>query len=341
MRVEPFALELAEPLTTADGTVDVREGFLLAVDLDGTRGVGEATPLAGWTESREACREALESLAEADPESPTAPDPESIPDGCPAARHAVELAVADAEARFAHRPLYRHLGCDERVERVPVNATVGDGPPAATADRAREAVVAGFPAVKVKVGARSVATDRDRLAAVREACPDVELRADANGAWDRETAREALAAFADLDLRYLEQPLPGADVAGLADLAGGKVAVAADESVVQHDLDAVIDAADVVVLKPMALGGPRRALVAARRARDRGVQAVVTTTVDGAVARAGAVHVAAALSGGPACGLATGDRLAEDLGPDPAPVDDGAVRVPQKEGNIPPFTWPA
>jgi len=75
------------------------------------------------------------------------------------------------------------------------------------------------------------------------------------------------------------------------------VPIALDESLATRGLDAVLDAdaADAVVLKPMALGGPDRALAAARRAREAGVEPVVTTTIDAVVARTAAVHVAAAI----------------------------------------------
>jgi L-alanine-DL-glutamate epimerase-like enolase superfamily enzyme len=83
----------------------------------------------------------------------------------------------------------------------------------------------------------------------------------------------------------------------------------------------------------MALGGPGRARTAARLALEAGVTPVVTTTIDGALARAVAVHVAAAIPSVPACGLATGDRLAEDLlDDDPAPVAAGQIEVPSDAG---------
>ena len=85
----------------------------------------------------------------------------------------------------------------------------------------------------------------------------------------------------------------------------------------------------------MVLGGPDRARAAALRAREAGLDAVVTTTIDGALARTGAVHVAASLADPPACGLATADRLAEDLVSDPAPITDGEVSVPQNPGSAP------
>jgi L-alanine-DL-glutamate epimerase-like enolase superfamily enzyme len=216
-----------------------------------------------------------------------------------------------------------------------VNATVGDAAPADTAAAAERAVEEGYGTVKVKVGARDVQTDVERLRAVRDAVgDDVVLRADANGAWDREQAEAAFAGFADAGVRYVEQPLPVDDLAGLADLRGGRVGVAVDETLATHSAEEVLEAgaADVLVLKPMAFGGVERARRTAVEAQDAGVASVVTTTIDAVVARTGAVHVAASLAGVLPCGLATGDWLSTDLGADPAFVDDGAVRVPQDPG---------
>ena len=333
MNVERFSLPLTRPLSTAAGKIEERTGFLVRVTVDGTEGVGEATPLAGWTEPMTACRAALEAVA----------DPAvALADGTladrPAARHGVSLAVLDARARAAGRPLYRYLGGPSERGRVPVNATVGDGSEPETATAAARAVDDGYPAVKVKVGARSLSADLDRLSAVRARCPNVELRADANGAWDRETAADALSGFADHDVAFVEQPLPSAELAGHAALREAHVGVALDEGLLEHGIDAVIDAdaADVVVCKPMALGGVDVARDVAVRAREAGLGAVVTTTVDGALARAGAVHLAASLPSLPACGLATGERLATDLRDAVAPVADGAAAVPQGKGNVPP-----
>lgn len=332
MRVEPFSIALSRPLSTARGTIDTRDGFLVFVECEGARGVGEATPLAGWTESLGECQAALERARNAG-------DWKAALDSLhetPAARHGLALALCDARSRAAGVPLYRHLG-DEQREHVPVNATIGDGPVEKTVDEATDAIESGFTTLKVKAGARAVAADVERIVAVRDAVgSEVELRADANGAWNRDEARAALDGFAGADLAYLEQPLPKDDLAGHADLRG-EVPIALDESLAAHSVERVLDAdaADVLVLKPMALGGPDCARAAALAAREAGCGAVLTTTIDGALARVGAVHVAASLSDPPVAGLATADRLAEDLVADPAPVEDGRARVPQGAGNAP------
>lgn len=329
MNLEYFSLPLARPLATARGEVTDRTGYLVRVE-EPAPGVGEATPLPGWTESFDDCEAALRGVRGSKPPY----DLDGLP---PAARHGVALAQLDARARSAGLPLHRYLGAPAPVESIPVNATVGDAGPEETVAGVERAVDVGFPAVKLKVGVRSVEADLDRVRAVRRTCPGVDLRLDANGAWTWEQAVRAFDRLGDLDVAYVEQPLPAAELHGHADLRGRGVGVALDEGLYEHGLDAIFDAtaADVLVLKPMAMGGPDVALETAVVARGAGIEPVVTTTVDGAVARAAAVHVAAAIPDVGACGLATGDRLRSDLIPDPAPVRDGRVAVPRKEGNAP------
>lgn len=334
MNVERFSLSLSTPLATAGGSIDEREGLLLRCRHRGEVGVGEATPLPGWTEPVGACERALDGVEGiADGQGLEAALRE-LPRSATAARHGLSSALLDADARADGTSLAGWLR-DDPATNVPVNATIGDADPESTATRASEAVADGFDCCKVKVGARSVAADVERIAAVRDAVgDDVELRADANGTWSPGEAERALAAFADHDVALVEQPLAADDLTGHADLRGGSVDVALDESLVEHTPDEIVDtaAADALVLKPMVLGGPGEAQTLATWAGERGLDVIVTTTVDAVVARTAAVHVAAAIPEVRACGLATASMLADDLGRDPAPVSDGRIAVPDGPG---------
>lgn len=339
LTIEPFSLDLTQPFTTSSGTITRRRGFLVRVERDGVKGIGEATPLPGWTESLSECRDALERAA-----SKRGPS-EDVFDSCPAARHGLTLALSDMRARKAGQPLYRYLGGTKHVTSIPVNATIGEGSLEATVESAESALNRGYTCLKCKVGARSVEADTKRLRAVRDAVgPSVELRGDANGAWSREQAARAFEAFAaeDVGVSYVEQPLSPDDIEGHIALreTSGDVNVALDETLAETAVERILSAgaADVLVLKPMVLGGIDRARKAALMARTgaangNGAIPVVTTTIDGAYARAGAVHAAASVPDVPACGLATGDRLAEDLTA-PVPVDSGRITVPQGDGTI-------
>ncbi|ESP88582.1 mandelate racemase/muconate lactonizing enzyme family protein [Candidatus Halobonum tyrrellensis] len=343
VRLREVSLPLRSPLGTANGEMTERRVVLVGVAgewTDGTpaRGVGEAAPLPPWTEGYDDCLDALRSARET-VHGGGEPRLDDLP---AAAHHAVTLAGLDAEARREGVPLAGRIAersgvVADPAESVPVNATVGDGSVEETVEAAETAVADGFDCLKCKVGARGLDADLDRLRAVRDAVGDrVTLRADANGAWERREAERAVDALADLEFAYVEQPLPADDFDGLATLRGRGIDIALDESLNGGAWpDPIDEYADVAVIKPMAQAGVVPTASLARHLDSRGVDTVITTTVDAAVARAAAVHAAAVVPGGAdrAQGLATGGMLAEDVTPtDPAPVVDGAVRVPDGPG---------
>ncbi len=138
MKVETheFSLPLESALDTAHGPIEHRKGILIRIEDGDDVGIGEATPLPGWTESLPACRAAIAHVD--DPESGL-PSLESTP----AARHGFALALADMEAKRAEQPLYRYLGGPDHVEVVPANATVGDCSRIETVTAVKDAVDTG------------------------------------------------------------------------------------------------------------------------------------------------------------------------------------------------------
>ncbi len=345
MRVDivPYALPVRRPFVTGAAEHAVRRGWLVRVagdDDPATAGWGEAAPLAGHGgEDPAALTAALRTFAAAvaDPEAAHLID--GTPPGWaplhtlsrrlfprapafPCACAAFDLALADLLARRTGLPLARWLSRAARP-RVAVNAVIDAVAADDAGAHASAAVAAGFRTLKVKL-----TPDRDadarRLAAIREAAgPHIALRGDANGSWGVDEAIDRLRGLVPFDLAYVEQPVAAADVAGLARVRRhADVPIAADEALLfPHGpgIDAVLaaEAADVVVLKPSLLGGPSAAWAAAIAAAARGVAVTVTTSLDGAVGRHGALAVAAALYPPPgACGLATGGLLETDFGPE-------------------------
>lgn len=308
LELDHHRLPLRSPLSTARGPIHAREGWTVRVrDARGREGVGEASPLPGWSAADvEAVGAALAAWTPRwSPEAPEAGLPE-----LPEARFAAEQAMASLYAAEAGLPLPVWLS-DGAEERVPVNALVR-GP-----DDVLAAVKAGFGTLKLKVGARP-AEDRARVAAVRAVVrPQVALRLDANQGWTPQEAQEALRLLAPYGVEAVEEPCPGGPAVWRA--LGSPVPLAVDESCrTEADLDPWLaeGGADAVVIKPALVGGLRRSLRLAQRARRAGLAVWVTTTLDGAIGRRGALAVALATPGVRACGLATGALLADDLGPD-------------------------
>lgn len=219
---------------------------------------------------------------------------------------------------------------------VPVNATL----PSRPVDEV-ESILARFGAVgtvKAKVAENGIASlpeDLARLRELRRLLPDVDLRLDANAKYTLTEALDACAAFADFDLQYFEQPVPGVEELArlreeLAD-RGLPVRLAADESIRKAEDPlrvAALGAAEVVIVKVQPLGG----VAAARRIiADSGLPAVVSSALESSVGLAAGAQLAASLpvtaasreilGEAPACGLGTARLLAADV------VDPGLVPV--------------
>ena len=207
--------------------------------------------------------------------------------------------------------------------RVPIAVSV----PAVAADRAHCLVAdSGCRTAEVAVGAlggdaHSRAADIARVEAVRDALgPDGRLRCRAEAAWDPATAASIIAELARAagDLDFVAQPcasLPEtAALRRAVDVRIG-VDVARQHVARQHGAgrgsEALIGAADVVVLDCGPLGGVRRAL---RVGETLGLPCAVTSSAVSTVGLAGAVALAAALPElDHACGVGERAQLAGDL----------------------------
>lgn len=175
------------------------------------------------------------------------------------ARAAVEMAMHDVVARTSGIPLHQHHG--ELVRRrVPTIWHVSGGSAEEMADEAAEAVVTGYPLVKVKVG-KDIDFDVNATMAVRESIgPDVLLLPDANQGWEFADALRYCTAVAEVKPGFVEQPLPRWDMPGMQRLVeASPVLIAGDEGIFDvHDLRAYLEygAANAVVAKLMKAAGP-------------------------------------------------------------------------------------
>ena len=212
-------------------------------------------------------------------------------------------------------------------DSVPVNVTV----PAVGPEHAHAIVSnSGCRTAKVKVAEPGQAGSDDvaRVEAVRDAIgPGGNVRVDANGGWDVDTAARMLRALARFELEYAEQPC-----ASLTELAALRrrvqVPLAADESIRRAEDPLQVratGAADIVVLKAQPLGGVRAGLEIAAAC---GLPVVVSSAVDTSVGLAAGVALAAALPELPyACGLATMSLLAGDVTAHPLTETGGELPV--------------
>jgi o-succinylbenzoate synthase len=341
-------LPLLRPVSTARGQISSRTTWVVEIVTDsGAHGYGEAAPLPGFGgEEPELCEQVLNKallaltsdvvqhwLERGKPDAPLGHTLEPLLAKAPCARHAIECALIDLLAQAQEKPVAALLSDDGAI-LVPVNALV-DGP-----EDARWAVERGFKTVKAKIGGEPAAAIERALALRGAVGSAIRLRLDANGAWSFDQAL----AFCDgaqlANLEVLEQPIAHlrpeflAELARLRRRAGCKIAV--DEGVrAAADVGRVgaAQAADAVVLKPMFLGGWRPTSQAIQLARTCGLDAIITSALDGSIGLAYATHMAAASNlTALAHGLATGERFEAELTTEPLTVKNGSILIRERPG---------
>jgi o-succinylbenzoate synthase len=350
IRVDVVAVPLRAPVVTAAGAWTIRRSLLVTLrDADGVHGTGEIAPAKG---DEDAAVAVLASLAHRLDGLRPAQVLAAIEEDRSADRSAelalasvieagLETALLDLAGRRAGLPVAGMLaGASGRGVarlRVPVSSLVSTADPDTAATAARAAVVGGSRCLKVKVGGEAdTAAFASRVAAVRAAAgADAELRLDANGAWTVDEALERLRAVESQRIAYVEQPVSSAD-ALRAVRAASRIRVAADESVrgteaARRLIEA--GAADVLVVKPVRVGGAVETLRIAALAAAAEVPVVLSTFYETGVGLAAALHLAAALPvGDETHGIATGDLLASDLLAHRPRVAAGWADVPDAPG---------
>jgi o-succinylbenzoate synthase len=318
-----------------------REGAIVIVTTyDGTRGIGEIAPLPEFggetlidacnSFSRETIGLRTRTLERAW---------EKVPSLSPAAACGLEFALLDLQGKRDECPASTLLSQETPRTAVPVNALIGAQ---SVEDAFISALVAkqrGFSCVKLKVGnAESSEQEIERIAAVREALgPAVHLRLDANEAWTLEEANAILPHCVPYKIQYVEQPLQRDDVLGMQQLRRTlSLPIAADEAV--HDIESArrilrYGAADVLVIKPQLAGGLRASRRIIDEATQRGIQCVLTASIESGITLAATLHLAAA---SPEvrleCGLATQHLLEDDFILEELFIKAGMMLVPTAHG---------
>ena len=316
---------------SATGSVRARGLVLARIEhADGQAGFGEAAPLQGYDGvTVEDVRRALEDCREAIGRGESLSREELLAECArlavlPQAVAAIDLALWDLEGRRMGAPVWQLLG--GRPIEPSINRAIAAPDRARAAEEAFAAARAGFKALKLKVG---IGDDAGRLAAVRAAAgPEIAIRLDANGAWTVEEALAALSALVPAGIELCEEPVSGIDqIAELS--ARTELPIAIDETAAAPGaLES--KACTAVSLKLGGSGGITGLLERARRARAVGYQVYLSSTLDGPLGIAAAIHAATVIEPDRPSGLATLGLFADRE--DPLPAHDGRIALPAGAG---------
>jgi o-succinylbenzoate synthase len=147
---------------------------------------------------------------------------------------------------------------------IPINGLVWMGEKEFMKNQIKEKLKTGFSCIKMKIGAIDFDTEIDLLKSIRkEFLPnEIELRVDANGAFNPKNALEKLQILSELEIHSIEQPIKQGQVNEMAQLcAKTPLPIALDEELIgvfsseekQQLLDTIKP--QYIILKPSLIGG--------------------------------------------------------------------------------------
>ena len=272
---------------------------------DGIEGIGEATTIGGLSygeESPEGIKLAIDTylapaLVGGDPTNIHAAMQrlDKVARGNRFAKSALETALLDAQGKRLNVPVSTLLGGAVR-KRMPVLWTLASGDTARDIEEAESLLQSRrHNTFKLKVGRRAVSEDVAHVSRIKQALGDrARVTVDVNQAWNEADAAGAIARLEAAGVDLIEQPIPRANLAGMARLAARFVVpIMADEAVngPEDALDiARQGAADVLALKIAKSGGLYEMLRTAAVGDAAGMSLYGGTMLEGSVGSVASAH---------------------------------------------------
>ncbi|HKZ90726.1 MAG TPA: dipeptide epimerase [Candidatus Limnocylindrales bacterium] len=302
MRTEVLDLPFRDPFRIArTEDPEAAHSVLVELDLEGSAGQGECSPVPYYGETLETVAAVLPRLCSVSERLGPLPGDRAamltwlerstvvMSDALGhhgGAKAGLDVAFHDMAGKSLGLPVWQLLGTSDQIP--PTDYSLGLDEPAVVAERARR--VAHFPALKIKVGGPA---DIETLEAVR-AVFSGPLRVDANTGWQPDQAVAIIPELERLGVELVEQPFPARRLSQLRWLRErSSLPILADESAVfEDDLELLEGAVDGVVVKLAKCGGIGPALRMIRRAHELGLLVMLGCMVESSLGVAAAAAVA-------------------------------------------------
>jgi muconate cycloisomerase len=348
VEVRSTRIPVTRPHQMAIGTTTVQENVVVkVVSEDGVVGYGEAPHMVGHSQRGETPHTvrvvlrhklipAALGLDALSAEALTLALARAVP-GNLRAKGALIMAAYDLAGRTLGTPVYNLLGGLVR-DRVPLSWSLPIVDEAAVLEEAGRMVERGWRILKVKIGRPDPLDDAAVVVALRKEVGDeIEIRADANQAYDVTTAVKVIRRMEEASPGFVEQPVHRDDLEGMAEVRSRvSVPIMADEAAeTPEDVVAIsraraADSVSIYVVGPGGLDRSKRMASIAEACRLRGYVGGALESVIGASA---GLHLAAsspAINLG--CEMSGQYLLSDDFSAEPLPMEDGALLVPREPG---------
>ena len=258
-----YLLHFKQPSVTSRGVMTQKETWFIVLDKDGKKGIGECGLLRGLSvDDRPDYEEKLQWTCD------------NIHLGLeklwrkllefPSIQFGLEMAFQSlkSETSFALFPSCFMNG----QKSISINGLVWMGDEANMQQQIEEKLAQGYKCIKLKIGALDFEKELNLLRSIRENYDEhtIEIRVDANGAFQKETALDKLDQLNQFKLHSIEQPIAKRQASCMAKLCRlTRFPIALDEELIGvftlKDKDALLQKIKphYIILKPSFVGGFR------------------------------------------------------------------------------------
>ena len=225
-------LTFVRPAGTSRGVLRQKPCWFIQISREGVRGIGEVSVIPGLSlEDPDECEIQIDHLCKLIGRGEMDPG-QSFP-SMPGIQFALESAMMDLEQGgerllFPSEFTQGHSG-------IRTNGLIWMGTREFMVSQVREKIKLGFSVLKLKVGALDLKEELQVLKWIRSefGSSELEIRLDANGAWNPEEAGDMLELFAPYEIHSMEQPIAAGQLKAMAELCRNPaIPVALDEEVI-------------------------------------------------------------------------------------------------------------
>jgi o-succinylbenzoate synthase len=264
----PYQLQFKKPVLTSRGSMTHKNGYYLIIEDKGIKGIGECSFIEGLSIDRlDTFEEELKNVC-ADIEEITAAfyDNNTLPGHLishyPAIAYGLETALLDLRNGGKHL-IIKDSAFYEGTQAIPINGLVWMGSDEFMQQQIEEKLADGFHCIKIKVGAIDFKEECRLIENIRKnyTPSQIEIRLDANGAFNEQNVRERLRILSQYTIHSIEQPIKPQQYLLMHELcAENIIPIALDEELIGMNKTMIQKLLETIrpqyiILKPSLLGG--------------------------------------------------------------------------------------
>lgn len=339
-----YPLKFKFHAVTSRGSMQSKDSYFIRLSQEGDRsmfGIGECAPLAGLSPDKESalkdvflhCSEALFGLETIGVEQLK----KLLPGNYPAVLFALETALMDL-MNGGKRIIYNNQFMNGGIS-IPINGLVWMGDKSEMKSGIDAVLKSGYDCIKLKIGGIRLEDELDLLKYIRQDYPEeqLQIRLDANGAFDFDAVFSVLERFHKYKIHSIEQPIKAGDWQKMHEVCKNTpIPVALDEELVGvYEVEYKATLLDeinpqYIVIKPTLTGGLRETEEWIQLAAKRAIGWWITSALESNIGLNAIAQFTANHKPDFQQGLGTGQLFTNNI-PSPLIMEQGKLKYNKNE----------